>query len=63
MARVSLERVDQKIDGLKELVQMLVEHIEAQNGRIRKLENWRSWIAGAVAAVSVIGGWLFYKVL
>ncbi len=44
----------------------LCSQVRAQNGRIRSLEDWRSYITGALAllglAVVVIGGWLLGKV-
>ena len=39
-------------DGQKEIKTLVLK----QNSRIGKLENWRAWITGALAVITVIGG-------
>ncbi len=47
-------------------VNELCTHVKVQNGRIRKLEDWRNWMTGGMALlmvlVIIVGGWLLGKV-
>jgi hypothetical protein len=44
----------------------LCGRVDAQNGRVRKLEDWRNYLAGAIAVLTflvlLIGGWLLGRV-
>lgn len=33
--------------------------IKALDGRVEKLENWKSWVLGAAAAVGALGSYVF----
>jgi hypothetical protein len=46
-------------EALSNITETLVELKEAkkiQNGRIGKLENWRSWMIGGMAAIGALVG-------
>ena len=36
------------------------EKVEIQNGRVRALENWRSYLTGAIVLLGALGG-IYYK--
>ncbi len=58
----SSEKVDDdKQFTLKEIIVDIHKEVKAHNGRIRKLENWRSYSVGIISAVvMLVGAWLKY---
>ena len=60
MAKATLDRIDQKLDDLKETVVSLIASVDKQNGRIGKLERWRAYAIGIATAASVILGRIFH---
>ena len=66
-------RIDLEAKTDRELLILAVERlnvvcaqVQQQNGRIRKLEDWRNWMTGGMALLSLIvllfGAWLLSKV-
>jgi len=53
-AAVALERIEALREDLAEIREMLGQIDE----RLRRLEEWRSWVLGAAAAVGATAGWL-----
>lgn len=50
--RVTLERMDQKLDDLILVVVEVKDSLKANSDRIGSLERWRSWMVGVGSAVS-----------
>lgn len=48
----------QEIKGIAEDINEIKVDVKNQNGRVRKLENWRSWLAGAIFVLGSIGGYI-----
>ena len=48
---------------VKEIVAKIDTKVTKQNGRVRKLENWRWYILGIAAGVAAISGVLFRIIL
>ena len=48
------EYLDAKLDPMATDIRELKDRVGAQNGRIGRLENWRSWITGGVAFMSIL---------
>jgi len=46
----------EKLDNLREWVESLSGKVDKQNSRVRKLENWRSYIMGAIIIMGFIIG-------
>jgi len=44
----------QTIKDIKKDTERIVNRLDQQNGRIRKLENWRSYMLGVIAVASVL---------
>ena len=62
MSEVVLEAIrDFKKDN-KEEHRDIIKRLDLQNGRVRKLENWRAYIIGYVSAVAFFTG-LFITIL
>nr|PZN45578.1 MAG: hypothetical protein DIU70_00835 [Bacillota bacterium] len=51
---MALERIEALREDLAEIREMLGQIDE----RLRRLEEWRSWVLGAAAAVGATAGWL-----
>jgi hypothetical protein len=47
-----LGRMEERHEGYGRTLNELVERVGRQNGRVRKLEVWRGWMAGAM----LVGG-------
>lgn len=45
--------------NMSENVGKLASHVDTQNGRVRKLELWRSWVVGAAFVIGIIGKVMF----
>jgi len=43
---------------ITDLKTMTTTRLNDHSGRLRKLENWRSWVAGISAAAGAAGGWV-----
>jgi len=56
MTRIELEtKSDRELLLLvAERVNAICEQVESQNGRIRALESWRNWQAGAIAVLGFV---------
>lgn len=53
-----LIRIDEKVDGIVSDVIEIKNDVKTQNGRVRKLELWRSMLIGAWALLVVgLGLW------
>ena len=50
--RVTLERMDQKLDDLILVVVEVKDSLKSNSDRISSLERWRSWMVGVGSAVS-----------
>ncbi len=53
------EGMDSIRHSIEELKQLLIK----QNGRITKLENWKSWVLGAACAGAGGGGFAFISIM
>ncbi len=68
MDRIELEaKTDRELLILNvQTTNELCEHVKTQNGRIRRLEDWRNWMTGGMALLTLlfllVGGWLLSKV-
>ena len=49
---------NEKLDSIKSECTELKNSIKLQNGRIGKLENWRSWMVGGMATITGIFAFL-----
>jgi hypothetical protein len=52
MAKATLDRLDQKLDDLKELVLETTKTVKEQNSRIYSLERGRAYLLGIGTAIS-----------
>ena len=50
-------RIEQKLDYVVETNKATVDLLKAMDTRLTRLEHWRSWLAGALATVTLIGGY------
>ena len=50
-------------DIVIEIKNDLKKHIEQTDKRLDALENWRSWIVGGVAVLTVVIPFIIYKIL
>jgi hypothetical protein len=53
-----LARVESQVGSTSQGVDRLVTHVDKQNGRIGKLERWRSYLTGGIFAGGVAAGWI-----
>jgi hypothetical protein len=51
-----------KLDDIKTDVTEVKSLLTIQNGRIRKLENWRNFVAGVLFLIGILAGWIGEKV-
>lgn len=42
--------------GFHEKLDLIIENQKDQNARLRKIEAWKNWMAGGMAALGVLGG-------
>lgn len=60
----TLEQLDQKLDDLKELVQLsrteAKDKFEKHEERLGALERWRAYVIGISAAITVVIGRIFH---
>lgn len=50
------EHADENYNLLKEILLRVEEQTKKTNGRVSKLEEWRSWVIGGLACGSIILG-------
>jgi len=50
---IKMGRMFEAVDDIRENVKDIKKHVKEQNGRVCKLENWRWYVMGFVAAVAV----------
>lgn len=55
--RASLAVVVSKLEQIHDDLVEVKKAVKEQNGRVRKLENWRSWIMGAVCIIAAGMTW------
>jgi len=58
-SREDLARLGEHTRGVDGSITSLAEHVAKQNGRIRKLENWKAGVVAVGAFVGVIAKVLF----
>ena len=54
--QLTKRELDIHFEGVHEKLDRLSDKVDATNGRVRKIEVWRGYITGAVAALSVVLG-------
>jgi len=52
----SNREIIEKFDHIKEVLSRIETQTCKTNGRVTKLENWRSYIAGAITIITLLGG-------
>lgn len=50
----------EKMDEMRREMQYFANEKKVQNGRVRKLENWRSYILGGLSLVALLASFAFY---
>lgn len=48
----------QNFDDIKADIQIVYKTLKDQNGRIGKLENWRSGVVAVIAGIVIVLGWI-----
>jgi len=51
------EVIKSKLETIHEDITEIKRLVEKQNGRVRKLENWRSWLMGSLALIVLVLSW------
>jgi anti-sigma-K factor RskA len=59
----TLARVEEQIRQNGDMVGELVKRVGLQNGRIGKLERWRSWMLGVLLVVGGLAGYVIEHIL
>jgi hypothetical protein len=56
--------LETRLDGIEEKLGEILTHVRATNGRVGKLERWRSYLTGGVAftLTAVAGAFALLKV-
>jgi len=60
---VHMGRTNATLESIDKQLRANREHRAAHEKRIRALENWRNWLAGAVAVLSAAAAYLLKLVL
>ena len=53
-----LIRIDERTNETNKHVSTMAIELAKLNGRVRRLESWRSWLTGAVVGVGLVVGYL-----
>ena len=61
MPKVNMERLDERVNNIHTDVKEIKELLKTQNGRVRKLENWRNYLTGMLAIMATICGFIIKK--
>ena len=53
-----IDRIIVKLEYITEKVTAIHHHAEKTNGRVSRLENWRSYATGAMAVIVFLSGYI-----
>lgn len=56
MSKVDIAVLNEKLEHIHEDVKRIREGVQLQNGRVRKLEGWKSWVTGGLCVISFLVG-------
>lgn len=48
--------IEKKMDTLLARCKSIEDKVDLQNGRVRKLEEWKQWMKGGMAVILTLGG-------